>query len=192
VVTVIALLVVLGMGLFKGQLFKGRDARRKSDINRIQVAVEEYEKDHDCYPAPDLVRCDPGTGLSPYINKVPCDPATHENYYYEPENSACPSWYLIFAKLENTNDSDFIPGIGLGGSYSYVAGSPNAPIPTPSATPVPTPSGSAPPSNYWGCKSGICVLLSGRDECSPNYASEGCSEQCGTPEQPLKECVPLQ
>ena len=74
VVSIIILLVLIAIAFFRGQLFKGLDAKRKADINRIKVAIEEYEKDHDCYPPPQIVVCDPGTGLSPYLDKIPCDP----------------------------------------------------------------------------------------------------------------------
>lgn len=181
VVSVIALLVLLGLFFFKGQLFKGRDARRKSDIKRIQVAVEEYEKDHDCYPPPSVVVCDPGSGLAPYLNKIPCDPLTGESYFYEPQDLSCPSWYLIYAKLENQKDPDFIFGVGPGAAYSYVAGSSNAPLPTPAVSPTagtgPSPTGGG-QSGYWGCKNGVCTPLSSQTECSPNYTTSACGNGC--------------
>src|SRR3990170_6469076 len=83
VVVIIAALALLAFWALRTQIFKGYDARRKGDIARIKVAVEEYEKDHDCYPLPQLVVCDPGTGLRPYLDSIPCDPRTGASYYYD-------------------------------------------------------------------------------------------------------------
>src|SRR5690242_15379639 len=83
VVSIIGFLAVLSLIYLRTQTFKGTDAKRKSDIKNIQVAIEEYEKDNDCYPLPQVVTCEPGTGLSPYMSKIPCDPTTKASYYYE-------------------------------------------------------------------------------------------------------------
>jgi len=52
VVAIIAFLALLAFWALRTQVFKGFDSRRKTDIYQIKVAVEEYEKDHDCYPLP--------------------------------------------------------------------------------------------------------------------------------------------
>ncbi|KKU10395.1 MAG: hypothetical protein UX13_C0013G0011, partial [Candidatus Woesebacteria bacterium GW2011_GWB1_45_5] len=104
VVGILAVLVLIAIAYFRGQIFKGNDAKRKGDIRRIQVAVEEYEKDHDCYPLPQAVACNPGTGLNPYLSRVPCDPITKASYFYEHEDSTCPGWYRVYTKLDNPND----------------------------------------------------------------------------------------
>ena len=59
VVAVIAFLALLAFWAYRTQVFKGFDARRKTDIYQIKVAVEEYEKANDCYPLPQLVVCNP-------------------------------------------------------------------------------------------------------------------------------------
>ena len=94
VLAIIAILAVIALLYLRGQLFKGNDARRKGDLNRISLALEEYEKDHNCYPPTSqpgselLMECDPGTGLEPYLSKIPCDPVRLSSYYYEydPDN----------------------------------------------------------------------------------------------------------
>ena len=83
VVAIISLLSVLVTGYLRTQVFKGNDARRKADLNRIGIALEEYEKDNGCYPLPNLVVCNPGIGLQPYLDKIPCDPETGEDYVYD-------------------------------------------------------------------------------------------------------------
>lgn len=120
VVAVISMLTVISVSFLRPQLFKGTDAKRKSDLRRIQVALEEYEKDKNCYPAPDLLGCNPGVGLTPYLSKIPCDPKTKQSYFYENEGTSCPSWYRIYANLENTQDPE---------GPNFYLGSPNAPNP---------------------------------------------------------------
>lgn len=188
VVAIISFLVILAVLAYKTQIFKGKDAKRKSDINRIQIAVEEYEKDYNCYPLPQLVVCDPGTSLRPYIDRIPCDPKTNASYYYEYEDSSCPSWYRFYAILENTNDPDVTAGIGPGGAFNYIAASPNAPAisTSPSGSTPPTGETPTPPpqNTFYGCKSGVCVPISWDPsrpgpECDPNYQNPSCYGQCG-------------
>jgi|WetSurSiteA1Bulk_404760.scaffolds.fasta_scaffold03841_5 general secretion pathway protein G len=175
VIAIIGLLAVLGIWAYKNQLLKARDAQRKSDMKKIQVAVEEYEKDHDCYPSIDMVVCDPGDGLQPYLQKIPCDPLTGESYYYEPEGKTCAGWYRLYGLLDYSGDASIIEEIGPGGAYNYYVSSPNAPIiavatPTPRPTAVPTAGPTPPETVYFGCVDHVCVQLSSQHQCSPNYS----------------------
>ena len=174
-VSIISFLVLLGMAFLRLQVFKGNDARRKADIKKIQVAIEEYEKDNDCYPPSEIVVCESGDGLRPYIDKIPCDPVSGESYYYEPEGGNCPSWYIVYSKLENEKDRDVIYGLGPGGAYNYVAGSPNAPLSIPGPTPA---GGEGGQSEHWGCKGGVCTRLGSPSECFPNYTTSSCGNGC--------------
>lgn len=192
VVSILAFIAIIAIAYFRGQLFKGNDARKKADINRIQVAVEEYEKDHNCYPLPYVVQCNPGTGLQPYLEEIPCDPTTKGSYAYEYEDSSCPSWYRIYALLDNVNDTQVIEDIGPESAYNYYQASPNAPdIETSGTT-----GGSGPPEGvtFYGCKVGVCQEISWDysrpgPECDPNYTNSSCYGQCG-PE--ATECKPWQ
>jgi prepilin-type N-terminal cleavage/methylation domain-containing protein len=198
VISILSFLALMIMVYLRTQVFKGNDARRKTDIKKIQIAVEEYEKDHDCYPTPDLVVCSPGTGLSPYITKIPCDPVTNASYYYDYEDSSCPGWYRMYTKLDNVEDEDAEAGIGPFSAYNYYQGSPNSPTDGDSGS-TPPPSGGGgggggTPSTFYGCQSGVCVPI-GWDEsrpgpaCDPNYQSPNCYGQCG----PVQvECTPWQ
>jgi prepilin-type N-terminal cleavage/methylation domain-containing protein len=112
VVTLISFLALLAISYFRNQIFKAQDAKRKSDIKTIQIAVEEYEKDHNCYPTPEMMDCTPGTGLMPYLNKIPCDPITNESYYYNYQVDDCPSWYRLYTVLENESDDDIVTNCG--------------------------------------------------------------------------------
>ncbi|MBI2065890.1 prepilin-type N-terminal cleavage/methylation domain-containing protein [Candidatus Woesebacteria bacterium] len=181
VVAIIAFLAILAFWAYRTQVYKGYDARRKTDIYQIKVAVEEYEKDNDCYPLPELVVCDPGTGLRPYLDKIPCDPRTKASYYYDHEDSACPRWFRLYSVLDNV--SDCVDEIGPNGDYCYYSGSANAPDP-----------GFQGDSSFYGCKSGVCVPIQWDPnrpgpECDPNYQSPSCYGQCGAPGT---ECQPWQ
>ncbi|MFH1970891.1 MAG: prepilin-type N-terminal cleavage/methylation domain-containing protein [Patescibacteria group bacterium] len=204
VVSIIVILLVLIMAFFRNQLFKGQDARRKGDLNRISIAIEEYEKDNNCYPPEALVEnCNPGIGLRPYLDKIPCDPVTNSYYEIEIEESSCPSWYRIYANLTNEKDLDIEElgctyGCGPDYAYNFYISSPNAPLPDSTTAPGATAQPSEEPggANYYGCFDGVCKrILWDPDrpgpECDPNWqrgtcsGDECCYYQCG-PE--LKEC----
>ena len=183
VVAVIAFLAIVAFWAYRTQVFKGFDARRKTDIYQIKVAVEEYEKDNDCYPLPQLVVCNPGTGLRPYLDYIPCDPRSGASYYYDHEDSSCPKWFRLYATLENLKDRDYAGAIGPNGAYGYYSGSPNAPNP-----------GFQGGGSFYGCRSGSCVQIQWDPnrpgpECDPNYQSSTCYGQCGSPGT---ECQPWQ
>jgi general secretion pathway protein G len=195
VIAIIAILAALFITFLPGQISKGNDAKRKADINRIKIGVEEYEKDHNCYPL--TVVCKPSSaGLQPYLNIIPCDPITGASYFYQPQNSACPSWYRIYSILQNLQDMAVTPGIGPNGAFNYVQSSDNAPVATASPTnygtngPTPTPS-SVPVSGFYGCQNEVCVPISWDSnrpgpECDPNYQDSYCYGQC---ERVGNECV---
>lgn len=206
VISILVFLLALMIFLFRLQILKGNDAKRKGDIHKIQVAVEEYEKDNNCYPLPHLVVCSPGTSLKPYINKIPCDPSTDGSYFYDHDDSLCPAWYRIFASLENESDEDYIAGgVGPGYAFDYYASSPNAPNPDVGEENGNGGNGnggngnggspSPPPITFYGCRSGICVqILWNSDrpgpECDPNFQNSTCYGQCGPPEVECQQWMP--
>ena len=177
VLVIIAFLVLMVLFMTRFQLFKGNDARRKGDLRKLQTAVEEYQSDNNCYPIPTLVdmTCEEGNGLEPYIDKIPCDPISQASYLYDYEDSACPSWYRLYAKLDGSE------GIyGPESAYNYAAGSANAPDPNLSE------------GDFYGCIGGTCVPIywdSSRPgpECDPNSRSVNCDGICGPP---VTECKP--
>jgi len=190
VVSVISFLAILITVFLRSQVFKGNDARKKADIKRIGIAVEEYEKDNNCYPIASLVSCNPGKGLTPYINKIPCDPITKASYMYEHEDSSCPRWYRIYGLIENESDVDYIDNIGPNGDFTYYYSSPNAPSPSQAVS-----GGSEvtePPTDFYGCISGACTLLTWDPtrpgpSCDPNFQNPTCYGQCANP---VNECEP--
>lgn len=196
VISIVVILALIIIWFLRTQQLKGNDAKRKGDIHKIQVAVEEYEKDNDCYPLPQLVVCDPGDGLKPYLSKIPCDPTTDASYYYEHEDFSCPSWYRIYVNLQNLSDADIAGACGPGYAFNYYATSPNAP--DPECTEIEN-GGGVPSQDFYGCFSGSCLPISWDParpgpECDPNYGSSTCYGQCVDPGTgaPQNECQPWQ
>jgi type II secretory pathway pseudopilin PulG len=203
VFSILVILAIILIAYFRNQVHKGNDARRRADIGRMKVAVEEYEKDHNCYPPlSDMQACgtDPAIAIHPYLSPVPCDPVTRLPYVYETSCTTvgcCPVWYRFYADMDYAQDPDLTPGIGPGGAYNYVSGSDNAPVPLAGATPTPPGRGLGPQGEqYYGCRSGVCVTIDwvfavGRPECNPSFQIEGCNGNCGTPSNPFNECIEL-
>lgn len=136
VVAILAILILMALFAYRTQIAKGRDARRKADLDRMQKAFEDYYNDEGCYPSPDeitsgffICRGDFFT----YFSELPCDPQNSSNYNYfysYPGSENCKSWYKIYTKLENEQDSAItkvgcITGCGPSNNYNYVVTSPN-------------------------------------------------------------------
>lgn len=198
--SVVAILAVIAIMYLRGQAFKGNDARRKADMERIKVAVEEYEKDHNCYPPYVICGVHTDQPIYPYLNNVPCDPDTNASYFYEYEGSTCPGWYRFYSKLFFLKDPDAVPNIGPNSAFNYVTGSANAPSSVASggsSTSIPSGSSGGSPiveSQYYGCKSGACVPIAWDDarpgpECDPSFQDSNCYGRCGPS---VLECVNVQ
>lgn len=69
--TIVMILTVVGIVNYGSAQKNARDAKRKSDVEKVRVALEMYKQDHDgCYPANAnwfLVN-------EKYIDKMPIDP----------------------------------------------------------------------------------------------------------------------
>lgn len=101
VTAIIGILVIIAITTLPQQLNKARDGRRKSDLQKIKIAFENYYSDNDCYPDPDILDNCGGTELSPYLATIPCDPQTETKYLYAPEAGAsCAHYYRVFSNLE--------------------------------------------------------------------------------------------
>lgn len=171
VISIIAFLAVLITSYLRTQLFKANDAKRKADLKRIGISVEEYEKDKNCYPT--TVTCTTNTSLRPYLDKIPCDPVSKTSYSYESESSTCPKWYRIYADLENEKDVDYQVGIGPESAYSYYQSSPNAPVL--SSDPIQKGTG------FYGCFSGVCQEIPTGKVCTIKWQNNSCYKQCANP-----------
>ena len=159
VLAIMAILILAAMTTLRAQIIKGRDAKRKADLNKLQKVLEDYYNDEGCYPS----AWEPA--LSPYLRQIPQDPVNigEHIYYYsfsQDEPGECKSWFKILTSLENKNDSD-IEKVGCAGNacqpFNYVVSStnvvgsegqpgedwppvvPGVPTPTPAVPPIPTP-----------------------------------------------------
>ncbi|SRR5258708_31288900 len=82
------------------QLQKSNDARRKTDLESIQRALELYYQDNGTYPIStgDKIKgINWGSAWQPYIATLPSDPLPANRYvYYSPNNQT----YYLYANLQ--------------------------------------------------------------------------------------------
>lgn len=131
VISIIAVLSVIGITVYSGVQKSTRDAKRRADLHAIQLALEQYKLVNGNYPSPetsstyrgwaasDLTPTTyiPNLGSSFSDGKLPVDPindATHHYMYYyytSADIAARPDWrcdglnqyYVLGAvKMENT------------------------------------------------------------------------------------------
>jgi prepilin-type N-terminal cleavage/methylation domain-containing protein len=156
VLTILAILFLVVFFYFQTQLSKSRDARRKSDLDSIKIAFEEYHNDNNCYPDPELLQVCYSDSFSPYLSQVPCDPLSNTPYIYVPLQENRCAGYRVYTSLEYQDDPIIASlgcntpqGCGLGAAYNYGISSgvpvvadpselvmPNA---SPGTSPTPTP-----------------------------------------------------
>lgn len=106
VITILGALMAAVLFAVSAQRTKAQDSRRKSDLEKLKVAFEDYYNDNACYPASTILDDCNSTDLAPYVATIPCDPSTHEPYVYVPETNACLG-YRLYTHLQNVDD----PGI---------------------------------------------------------------------------------
>lgn len=125
----LAILVVMAIiliGTLKPSIFigKSRDTIRKKDLNRIRTSFEEYVNDKGCYPTQAIISnlmekeyC--GSAIfEKWLAPWPCDPGG-EPYQIMVDRSNCPKWYKLIAILDNKDDPDIGPIVGVGETGDY-------------------------------------------------------------------------
>lgn len=125
------LVSVLIISNFFGALQKGRDSRRKQDLNKMTRVLEDYFNDNQRYPpATDgkIAGISWGSSYTPYIPILPKDPVGSQSYYYDTDING--SFFVLYSKLENTSDYDIETtgcktGCGPGLAYNYIIHSSN-------------------------------------------------------------------
>lgn len=186
IVGILAIWMITGLKP-KAQIDKAKDSKRKSDLKRIQTALEDYYNDHNCYPKT-LVCND---SFQPYLKKIPCDP-DGGSYYYSPQQSDCPQYYRVYTKLSYKLDPEIKKlgcqnGCGSKGAYNYGISSSNIGLETgtgtiPTATSfLPAPSPTVTYGSRFVCKNLQCVRETVGEVCARYYADEGCYNLCPTP-----------
>lgn len=132
VMMIISILASAIWGNFFTSLTKGRDSRRKQDLDAISKSLELYYNDNKSYPLPTKIIWGSAFTDSPinasvvYLQKLPSDPSAPAiNYCYTSDGS----YYKIYANLENKNDSKIIPTVTCapvpGVDYNYGISSSN-------------------------------------------------------------------
>lgn len=122
VIAIMGVLASLISGNFITSLKKGRDARRKADLEQVQRALEMYYEDNKIYPTSlDFsgggALCHPdGCNTKIYMQKLPNDPVSGNNYMYVSDGS----YYKLYSCIENSLDQG--PGVKQTG-YGVSCGS---------------------------------------------------------------------
>lgn len=106
VISIIAVLSVIGFTIFTGVQKNARDSRRKADIDSIAKALEANYTSGSATPYPVLAGTMFAGGL------VPDDPQNQAPYTYTGKPGAAAASYTVCAKLEN----------GKGGNSSDTSG----------------------------------------------------------------------
>lgn len=198
-ISIIAVVQGLLITNWRGQIIKGNDATRKSDLSHIKTAFEEYYNDNTCYPALSTLSTCGSTALSPYLPKIPCDPTTKQPYQYLALDGDVCKGYRVLAKLENKSDPAITAlgchgdlACGFGGGYNYgissgtVVLAPGVPTPTPTPGPTarPTATPTPTPPTYYACSpQGSCNIYSNPTQfgCPTTFVDPQCSGACGDP-----------
>lgn len=192
VVAILAILLIMGFGSWRNQIDKARDADRKTDLQRLKIAFEDFYNDHNCYPPAGILDDDflthcGGDDLKPYLDKIPCDPVTRLPYFIE--HSDCFS-YRILTTLDNGSDPVIAslncqPDCGYSATDNYGITSSNLPVSSnPAAVPSPSPSPAI--INYYACSpnnGGSCTFRGTNPPtgCGSYYWPDSCPVNCANP-----------
>lgn len=191
VVTLIVILAIVALILFNpfSQVGKSWDSKRKTELGTLRKLLEDWYNDKNCYPKPEQICYNAPqnntchicgkeltpSDFSPYLKVLPCDPQhPTKKYLYQVDNANCPSWYKIYAVLNNQNDPA-IKEVGCSGGcgvgnysgyiYNYGVSSSNINLDTG-------------PGNY-ACYAGGCTWYDQNIyTCSPNFSDPNCGGQC--------------
>ncbi len=173
VLAVIAVMILNPAGL----LDKGKDARRKKDLERIRQAFEEYYNDKGCYPPAAVLsqlanpdNCGSYVVFSPWLKPWPCDPDGQPYYLSEDEASSCARWFKVLTNLKNENDNDVPDGWYVPGNFGVERWSPDEVNYGKSSTNV----NWFEPVRDEECRVDICLVETSRSGPVCNYSS-GCN-----------------
>lgn len=123
VMVIIATLTAAIWGNFTSGISKGRDSRRKEDLETISKGFELYYNDNRKYPpgvlpTPGNPLSHPGNSAVIYLQKFPQDPQFPKaQYCYQTDSNG--SYFKLYANMENRNDPKLLPTPGICSSNSY-------------------------------------------------------------------------
>ena len=126
VVAIIGILAMMITGNFFTALRKGRDTKRKSDLNATQKAIEDYYEDNKVYPdvldfAAAAQLCHPEGCNTKIYMRLPTDPTTCQYRYVH--ETADGEGYALYSALENIVDQS--AGVNQAGYSGVSCGSGN-------------------------------------------------------------------
>lgn len=144
VISIIGILTIITLASFTNAQKKGRDAKRKSELDALSKAMIMYFNDTGSFPAA-IDFTSSSTGLTGpggdyYIRTLPVDPkntpSTTPPFDYVYVVSTTKRSFSLFANLENTSDPkcEATPYVVSAKNYCYGISSPNT---IPAASPSP-------------------------------------------------------
>ena len=206
-VAILAVLIIMLLIAWRGQIDKANDAKRKTDLERLKVAFEGYYNDKECYPDSTILDNCRSNDLSPYLNSIPCDPVFDLPYCYISDGSECSQSFKLLAPLANLYDpiiEKLLCNSGLYcgyetecaqpdadyNSFNYGVTSSNIQLYNPDASPPPTSSPSPSPSSSpvmdgeFACSSGICNSYADPigAGCPITFYTSDCDGECSNPD----------
>ncbi|MCM8787803.1 MAG: type II secretion system GspH family protein [Candidatus Omnitrophica bacterium] len=117
VISILGILTSLLLANMQNARARGRDARRKKDLNELRTALRMYYNDYQSYPSGlngQIRGCNPpqtftwgnpfSCGTNTYMSLLPKDPLSSQNYYYAQTGSG--EGFVVYACLENRSDPD--------------------------------------------------------------------------------------
>src|SRR3989344_8123607 len=87
VLTIISVIIAMGVVSYSQVLITSRDSTRKTDVQKISNALEQFKSNNNYGSYPDSGYDNPD--LSIYISSIPTDPRTKNNYGYTPLPEGC-------------------------------------------------------------------------------------------------------
>ncbi|OGK66308.1 hypothetical protein A2313_03640 [Candidatus Roizmanbacteria bacterium RIFOXYB2_FULL_41_10] len=140
VIAMIGILATIIMGTYLTSLKRGRDNRRKQDLEQVGRALELYYAQNNTYPTMEEViwgspLYNPADNTRFYMKQLPVDPSDPDgdtyNYYYNSSELDSYQSYQLYSCLENERDSSYQEyvadcGIGCGNKCYYGIASPNS------------------------------------------------------------------
>lgn len=118
VISIIGILIAMGMAAFGTAQRRGRDAKRRADLQSIQKAQEQYYAENTSYLVWGDQTCAGAVGTS--MQSIPTDPKSDATYYYWCHSLA--EGYCIEAALEDDTSGNCSACAWDGSAYSMTAG----------------------------------------------------------------------
>lgn len=113
VIAIIAVITAVGVVSYSSVNKRSRDAKRKSDIEQLRIALEMYRAENGYYANTGSGSYTDASGLSAtlvstYIPAIPTDPKTGGAYWYQATNVSGGNYYgyCLSTNLESENPSD--------------------------------------------------------------------------------------